>query len=300
MERSRKRRRSVLTATALAFLSLVWGTQYLVIRIGQETVPPLLGVFFRFLILAIVAQAAVFATGVVEIRTQWRERFVFGASQALAFGCLYWGQKHLPSAVTALLFLTAPLFVAPLAHFFVTGERLTIGNLLPVGLGFAGAALLISPAGMAMGHVASHAALVVLAGALFSAMNKVFSKRLVSVVPPLILIRDLGAVVAFLSGIGWLAFEGTLSVVLTSKAIASFLYLGCVASGLANIVSLRLLRRYRVTAMSYLQFVTALVAVLCGVLLGREAVSAQTLIGFLLVLFGLMSLGRTRTVNETG
>jgi drug/metabolite transporter (DMT)-like permease len=68
--------------------------------------------------------------------------------------------------------------------------------------------------------------------------------------------------------------------------------IGLVASAAASGLYLVLLRRYRVTSMAYLQFVTPLIGVATGVLLGRERLGASGAAGAAVIVAGLVVLVR--------
>ena len=110
----------------LVVLALVWGTQFLIIKSGQATLPPLTTAALRFAIVTAAAQVAVFVTGATApVETRIR-RTSFGVTLAISFGLLYWAQSRIPSALAGVLSATTPLFVALLAHRFVADEKLTL------------------------------------------------------------------------------------------------------------------------------------------------------------------------------
>ncbi|PIW02242.1 MAG: hypothetical protein COW42_02455 [Deltaproteobacteria bacterium CG17_big_fil_post_rev_8_21_14_2_50_63_7] len=110
-----------------------------------------------------------------------------------------------------------------------------------------------------------------------------------------VMLRDMGVVVTFVAGAGWLLFQRDAAVAFDGRGVASFLYLGLVASAAASGLYLVLLRRYRVSALSYLQFVSALVAVVVGAFLTGTRFTSLTVGGTLAVLAGLAVLARAQT-----
>jgi drug/metabolite transporter (DMT)-like permease len=58
---------------------------------------------------------------------------------------LVWGQSHIASALASILNATTPFFTVTVAHFLTSDERLTYAKLAGVGLGLAGAIVIVGP-----------------------------------------------------------------------------------------------------------------------------------------------------------
>lgn len=277
----------------LTFLSLVWGTQFLVIKVGQRSLPPLLTVALRFAIVALVSQAAVLVTGARSLSTEphrWT-RLGYGIAQALCMCLLYAAEAHMSSAVAGVLLATTPFFVALLAHLVLEGDRISGAKLAATTLGFAGIGVVMLGGVDDTPEAPTMAVLAVLAAALFGAVNKVLSKRLTHLLPAPVMLRDLGAIVAVAAALASLLLERDRAMSFSLEALAASLYLGLIASASASTLYLVLLRRFTVSSLAYLQFVTALVAVVTGVSIGAEALRTTTVLGAALVLAGLWVLG---------
>jgi drug/metabolite transporter (DMT)-like permease len=286
----------IWAAVGLVALTLVWGTQFLVIKAGQVDLPPLMTAALRFAVLTAAAQVAVFLTrsrAPLEARLR---RVSFGVTQAIAFALLYWAQGRIPSALAGVLSATTPLFVAMFAHRFVAGERLTRSRAVALILGFLGVSLIISDTRSANGAAEVIAILAILIGELASATNKVLAKHLTMTIPAPLLLRDMGLIVTVLIGLASFCFERDLPMKFTPASVLAFAYLGLVASFAASALYLILLRRYTVTAMAYLQFATAAVAAATGVLLGGEHLGTSLAVGIIAVLGGLLLLSKTGRV----
>lgn len=77
----------------------------------------------------------------------------------------------------------------------------------------------------------------------------------------------------------------------TPRTWLTLVYLAVVASTAASTTYFVLLRRFPVSALAYLQFGTALVATLTGVLVGQEPLSPMVGAGAAAILVGLVVLG---------
>lgn len=133
----------------LAFVSvyLIWGSTYLGIRIGVETLPPLLlagirgvvagGVLFLWLRLRGVPAPSVAEWG--------RATFAGVLMLSLGNGLVTWAETHVTSALAALLIAATPLFVAVLDWWRPGGQRPTRRASAGIVLGAAGMVLLVQP-----------------------------------------------------------------------------------------------------------------------------------------------------------
>lgn len=288
-------RDAIATIGGFAVLGLVWGTQFLVIREGLRTMPALLSVSLRFAVLAIAAAIAARVTGAVASRGSFRARLAFGLMQAISFGLLYVAQKRIDAGIAGLLSSTTPLFVALLAHLFIREERLRPTTALALLLGFGGASLLVLGAKRWAAPAVSLAMTLVLLGELAGAANKVLGKGLLVRIPPLVLLRDMGLIVAVATAGGWLLFERDERVELTPRGVLAFAYLGLVASFGGSSLYMRLLRVLPVTTLGYLQFATALVASAAGVVIGHEHPAPGLIPAAAAILAGLAVLGWNAT-----
>ncbi len=288
-----ERRKRAWAYAGLAALTLVWGTQFLVIKRGQADLPPLMTAALRFAVLTFAAQVAVLVTRSRAPIEERLRRFSFGVTQAISFGLLYWAQSRIPSALAGVLTATNPLLVALLAHRLKIGERLRFSRVGALSLGFAGVSMIAFGTRSTSGVAETVAVAAILVGELASATNKVLAKQLTTTVPAPLLLRDLGVIVALLTGFASFCLERDMPMTFSPTSVLAFSYLGLVASFAASSLYLILLRRYAVTTLAYLQFATATVAAGAGVFLGGERLGLSLTVGVATVLGGLLLLSKS-------
>ncbi len=273
-------------AAALVALVLVWGTQYLVMKRAMVDVPPLMFAALRYGLVAVVAQAVLMARHVPPPSREFnRLRLVYGLSQALGVGLLYWGQARAASSVVGVLTATSPVLVALVAPRFVPEERLEGRVLLASLVGLAGTALLIAGTGTQT-PTSLPGVLAVLLATAATTPTKVAARKLTVRLSAFVLLRDMGVLVAVtLALASWLG-ERDLTVRWTESAVAAVLWLGLVGSAAATGLYLVLLRHVAVARLSYLQFANAAVALGIGVSLGGEPFGVWQGVGAVLILAG--------------
>lgn len=275
-------RRRVWIAGAIAALVLIWGTQYLVIRQARHGMTAEQAVLVRFFFVALVGQLAVWLTKARAKPGLGVGRVVIGVFQGASMLLLYRAEHLVESAWASMLMALSPFFVVAFALVLVPGDRLGPRGLTGLLLGFVGAALLIAPQGSEVG---AQGLLMLVAAAACTALAKVVSRKIAPQLSPLIMLRDLGAVVFIVVlPFAW----GPLDDVGMSTALAH-VYLGLVASAGATGVYFWLLRYVPVTRLAFLPFASAAVGVLAGVLAGERVFSAA-LLGLALICAGGFAL----------
>lgn len=159
----------------LVIVYFVWGSTYLAIRIGVETMPPLLMAAARNLIAGIILFPIAWQKARRwPTRAEWIGTAVVGVLLLVANGVVGLGEKSVPSGMAALLVATVPLWLlgidAGLNH-----ARLGLAPLGGLLLGLAGVALL---SGLGTGgKVSVTGALTILGAAAMWALGTIMARR---------------------------------------------------------------------------------------------------------------------------
>jgi drug/metabolite transporter (DMT)-like permease len=129
---------------AFATVYVVWGSTYLAILYGIQTIPPFMLAGTRFL----AAGAVLYAWGVhrspgerAPTTRQWRDAVIVGGLMFLGGnGLVTWAEQTVPSGVTALIVASVPMFVV-----LFSGRMPSVETASGILLGFAGIAILVGP-----------------------------------------------------------------------------------------------------------------------------------------------------------
>ena len=134
------------TKAIIAWLNVcvIWGTTYLVIRIGVGHLPPMLFAGIRWVI-----------AGVVFITVlKWRGKALPKANEIVhlavvglallgfANGLVVWAEQWIPSGLTALLLTTVPFFMVGLESLLPKGPKLNATILIGLVMGLTGVCLI--------------------------------------------------------------------------------------------------------------------------------------------------------------
>ncbi len=130
---------------AFIVCSLIWGSTFLVISIGNDTVPPMWAATIRLVLASLILSVLVvltrqkFPRGEALRAALWYGFFEFGVN----FSLLYWGEQRVASGIAALLFATIPLSAMLFARFFGL-EQLNFMKLLSAVVALLGVAIIFS------------------------------------------------------------------------------------------------------------------------------------------------------------
>ena len=269
---------------ALAIVYVVWGSTYLAIRWGVETIPPFTMASARYLVAGGLLLAWVKSRGAPRIALRdLPPAFLTGGLMLLCGnGGVVWAEQRVPSGVAALLIGVEPLFIVLLAATLPQERRRPSGRaLVGIAFGVAGVLLLVGPAGGLSGaRVDGAGAAAILFASFAWALGSLLSRHLVLPASPLqataLQMLAGGVLLGCASGVAgeWSRFSPSL---VSAKSAAAVAYLVVFGSLVAFTAYVWLLRAASPALASTYAFVNPVVAVFLGWLLANEEVGARTL-----------------------
>jgi drug/metabolite transporter (DMT)-like permease len=291
-----------LTLACCALLCLIWGSTWLVIKLGLRDLPPFTGASLRFLLAAACMSFVAWRWGAREgggppprVAVIAHGLFQF----TLNYGLVYVSETSIPSGLVSVLWSVFPLFVALGAHFVLRSERLTARQWAGMVLAFAGvASLFITDIAVIDGRAVRLGALLLLAP-LSVTVSTLLIKQRAAGSSSLLLNRDALWIGAACLGCGALLLERDQPAMFSLRAVASIVYLAVPGTVLTFGLYLWLLRYVPAYRMSLVAFVTPLVALFVGAAFGHERIELHTVFGTALLLSGvlLVVLRRSRQVT---
>jgi len=286
-------------AVLLGSLALMWGSSYLFIKIGVETLPPLSLVLLRVLVgfAVLLAVVAVTRTPLPRDARTLAHLGVLGAVNiAIPFWLISWAEQVIDSGLAGVLQSTAPFFTLVLAATFVHDEHITRGRVAGIALGFVGIVVLsaenIADLGSALGAERLLGELAVVAASLCYAIGNTYARRTMRNARPLVL--SVGQVGWSVILVGALAFlvDGGVTLPTAPEAAFSVAWLGAIGTGFAYLVFFRLLTGWGPTRASLVAYLLPVVAVVLGVVVLGETVDALFVGGAALIVAGVWVVNR--------
>jgi drug/metabolite transporter (DMT)-like permease len=280
----------------LLLLAAIWGAHYGFVRVAAPAFGPLWTAEGRLLIGAAVLLAWF---GVRQLDFS-RAHLPFHAwmgllNTALPFALLAYAATVLPASILAVVNGTAPMMVLVLGAAFGI-ERLTLGRIIGMLLGFAGVWLLSDPQGIetsaAQGDVPLALA-AVLGTNFFYALSAVLAKRYGEGIPSKGMALGMqvwGAL--YLAPL--VAFAPVPDPAPGAVAWANLLALGLLASGVAFVLYFRLVKDVGPARAQSVSFAVPLFGMLWGMLFLGERMGAQALAGALCIVAGVVLVTMSR------
>jgi drug/metabolite transporter (DMT)-like permease len=132
---------------AFAAVYVVWGSTYLAIRFGVETIPPFMMAGMRFICAGLLLYGWARLRGAPRPSwKEWRSAAVIGVLLLfVANGGVTWAEQRVPSGIAALLAATVPLWIVVLDWAVHGAARPRPGVVVGLMVGFAGVLMLIGP-----------------------------------------------------------------------------------------------------------------------------------------------------------
>jgi drug/metabolite transporter (DMT)-like permease len=277
----------------LLVLGLLWSGSYFFAALAVREVPPFTLVLARVTIASLTLMAVAWVSG-LSLPHEPRVWATFASTGilncALPFVLVFWGQTHIASSLTAILMATTPLFTLLVAHMMTHDERLTVRQLVGIGLGLIGATVLIGADALRDFGVNALAQLGIVAGALSYAFAAVLGRKVSGLSPLVAAAGQLGTAAVMilpfaliidrpweLSLPSWTGIVGVLGIALLSSALAYIIYF-------------RLLRSTGASNTMLVSFISPVGASLLGVLILGERLAPHNLAGMVLIFAGLATI----------
>lgn len=279
------RRLAPLDLASLLYLGAVWGGAFLFLRIAAPEVGPVWAAEFRLVIGAVILLALAGRRALPAMRGRVIAFAIVGATfAAIPFSLIAFASLTLPTGFTALLNAATPLFTAALG-VLVLRQALTPRMVAGLAIGVVAVLVLVG-----WSHLdATPATLIAVAAGLGApasyAVAGTYVRARLSDVPGVELATGMivmGALVtlpvALLSGV-----PGTP----TAGGLVSLLAVGSVSTAFAWPVFYRILARSTPTVASTVTFIVPVFAAAWGAIVLGEAVGAELIAAFGLVLLSL-------------
>ena len=135
----------------IAILALTWGAAFPIIEVALEGITPFWLAAYRITVGTLLSFIAWRLLGgqLFDAPITRGDRvtlIIVGIlSSALPFMLISWGQQYVTAGFTGVAMASVALFVLPLAHFLVPGERISLRKILGFIIGFAGIVVLMGP-----------------------------------------------------------------------------------------------------------------------------------------------------------
>ncbi len=292
-----------MTRTALpriALLALIWGSAFLWIKLADRGFSPVEITLARLALGASVLFVIVLARREKMPRASvlWLHIAVAALfANAVPYLLFAIAEQTVNSSTAGVINATTPLWTVALALAVRHQENLARRQAVGLIVGFIGGVLIFAPWDMASG-LASAGGLECLAASISYAISYIYMDRFLAR-------RGLSSVMlsacqllmaAVILSIA-LAITGVRTPHFTATSVAAVAILGIIGTGFAYVLNYQIITSEGATAASTVTYLLPVVAIVLGVLVLDESITAATLGGIALVLLGVALTRRGSDTN---
>lgn len=280
-----------LVALAYAACCLLWGSTWMVVKVGLTDLPPLYFAAARmalaFALLTPFALRLGFSS--LSVRVRWGLLGLGVVQLGLVYAIQFVAQQWAPSGLCAILFATFAVWVQVASRLWLPGHRLTGQAVAAVALGLGGVAVLQLPSltGVTLEeHVLAGSALMVLGAFLCAVANVLVRRHLAQVAPLLLTWGQLLGGVVVLGALAVVEASAAAAPVAhwTPRAAGALVYLAVFGTVATYLIFFWLMPRLSMAAIGTIPMLDTTVAVLLGTVLLGEALRWELVAGGALVL----------------
>jgi len=270
---------------------MLWGSSWVVMKIGLQIISPLNFVLQRLLFSAFALSPLMLylRNKIPRDRDTWLSVLIFGLINATGMMSTHLGLIHERSGVSAVLTYTQPLFTFCLAVPFLR-ERANLKRCLGIFIGLCGVIVLYLGRLTSL-LIFSYPLFFLILGAFLWAVATVYYKKFLNDLNPIVtnaIQFSIGILVlSVLSAI----FEG-LTFPLTRTYIFIIIYVSVFASAISQTLWLYLIREEEATVVSSSSFIVPMVAQIFGWVFLLETIDLGTTASFLMILTGVYLVNR--------
>lgn len=280
-------------------LGLIWGSSFMLIRIGVENVHPLQVMFIRLGIAAVGLWTVVLLSRrpLPKNWRTWRTAIIIGiGNNAIPFTLIAFGETQIPSSLASILQSTTALFGLIFAHFVFADERMTPQKVVGLLVGFLGVIVLASHSlqGGDIFAAGLLGQLAMIGSSIFYATFTIYSKKAIQEkIDPVVLAATtmLSAAIAemllLLGGVAFLDVPLSVSASLGTTALFAIVMLGFVNTFIAYLLYYQIIGVLGASRTTMVTYVVPAVGLLLGVWLLDEPLDLYIISGAALIFIGI-------------
>ncbi len=298
-----KKKTQIIDYTGLFFLSAIWGSSFLFIKLSVETMPPYILTFFRLLIASIVLSIFLKLSSkqqIFEKQDLWKMFFIALVGNFIPFNLISWGELYVDSVVASTLIGTMPLFTCIISHFSLTGEKANFSVFFGLFLGFLGMIALFEFPNTEFLSRNNFVNLIILFSAFCYALSANCGKsvRTLSSLQIATSSTIYATILSFVSLPFIISSQNNsihnILISISLKSLFASLVLGVFCTATAIIVFFYLIKKKGAVFASQSNFLIPCFGILWSYLFLNEDINNQIIVGLTIILFGLYFVHRGR------
>lgn len=288
-----------------SLLCIIWSSTWLMIKVGLEGAPPMLGAGLRFIIASLLIFVILRIKKIPLPRTRrfyLLSVFLGFWQMGIPYALVYWGEQYISSGLTAVLFSIMPLGVAILARLLL-GNPLTLRKITGIIVGMIGVAVIFADSLEYSGTQAAMGILAIIGSAFLASLSSVVIKKYSRDHHPLAAIFLPITIGALLLTAAGLTLEQHQFLTLDRLTVFTIFYLAILGTVGAFSLYFWIIKHIDVTLLSYQTFIIPVLACIFGWIILGETITYKVVLGGILIFLGiglsmLHKKRRPRLTNE--
>ena len=288
---------ALIPMMAFGLLGVIWGSNFVYMKMASGLISPLQIVFFRVLFGFLPVFIYAWMSGVLSLH-HWRFFHHFVVMSLLATVVYYYGfakgTSLLHSGIAGAVSGAIPLFSFILAQILLPEERAGARKIAGIIIGFVGVLILARPSGAAVAGSNLEGVFYMVLGSFSVGASFVYARKFITPLklPAVTLTTyQLGAALAVLALIT--DYEGISHIWTNPHAsVGLVLGLGLLGTGAAYIIYYFIVKRLGAVTASSVTYIPPLVALLIGALIVKEPIQILDYFATLMIVIGVFLLKR--------
>lgn len=279
--------------TTLIILSVIWGASFFFMEIILVEISSFELVFYRLCIASIVLWIIMFGKRLYrkKYNKYLPQFFLMGLfNNAIPFSLIAWGQTYINSSLASIFNATVPFFTIIIAGFLLADERITVGKIIGVCVGFIGVIYSISfdIAGSGI-NVTTLGQFAILIAAMFYAIATIYGRKFKGLqVSPMVIATMQISIATLILGVYIALSDNSFMISVSTPVLFSLLGLGIISTAIAYILYFYILETAGAVNISLVTFLVPLSAIFLGVIFLGESLNINHIIGAICIIFGLI------------
>ncbi|KJF70919.1 ABC transporter permease (plasmid) [Agrobacterium arsenijevicii] len=275
----------------LLLLGFLWGGSFFFARIAVAEIPPLALVLYRVSIAAMVLHLWLRLRGISFAPVLAKPgSFLCLAllNNVIPFSLIFTGQTEIGAGLASVFYTTTPLWTILVANLLTSDEKLSAAKLAGVGLGIAGAAVMIGPGLLSNLDGPAWAKFAVIGAAISYAFAVVYAKRFKEMTPTLVATGQLTGATVLMVPIVFLFYSPAEIITSSAPIWMAVLVLAVFTTAFAFILYFNLIASAGATNASLVTLVVPVSAIMLGAVFLGERLELFEFAGMGLILASLV------------
>ena len=219
----------------------------------------------------------------------------------IPFSLISWSEQYIQSNTAGLLLSVAPIFTLFLSYFFIKEEKFFLRKFISIFIGFLGVIYIFGFDTLV--HISSKQSgnffpkLAIIIAALGYVVSAILAYK-VKHINTITLTTFVTISAAFISLPFMIITEFNSFSSFNFNSLLSLFYLGLFPTAIAFVLRFHLISKAGPVFLSYVAYLIPVFAIFWGYIFLKETISQDTLIGIVLILFGVFLSQRTNVQNS--